>query len=95
MGGFPGAREALIPIPPLTPTGGRHGGHPGAGSRPDRPEFKLEGPGGQFVTLAEYRQRKNVVLGFCPLAFWPVCAHQLPLIEKQLRRLRELEAEVL
>jgi peroxiredoxin len=61
----------------------------------DAPEFKLKGPGGQFVTLSEYRGRKNVVLVFYPLAFSPVCTHQLPSIEKQIDRFRGLNAEVL
>lgn len=37
------------------------------------PDFRLKGPGGQFVTLSEYRGRKNVVL-----VFYPVCSHHLP-----------------
>jgi peroxiredoxin len=58
------------------------------------PDFKLRGPGGQFVTLSEHRDRKNVVLAFYPLAFSPVCSHQLPDIQKVLPRFRELDAEV-
>ena len=61
----------------------------------EAPEFKLKGPGGQFVTLSEYRGRKNVVLVFFPLAFSPVCSHQLPAIERDLHRFRALDAEVL
>jgi len=59
------------------------------------PEFRLKGPGGQFFTLTEYRGRKNVVLAFFPLAFSPVCSHQLPALEKQMSRFRNLDAEVL
>jgi peroxiredoxin len=59
------------------------------------PEFKLKGPGGQFVTLSEYRGKKNVVLVFFPLAFSPVCSHQLPAIERQISRFESLEATVL
>jgi peroxiredoxin len=59
------------------------------------PDFKLKGPGGQFVSLLEYRGRKNVVLVFFPLAFSPVCSHQLPAIERQMDRIRPLGAEVL
>jgi peroxiredoxin len=59
------------------------------------PDFKLKGPGGQFVTLSEYRGKKNVVLVFYPLAFSPVCSHQLPTIQKELDRFRALNAEVL
>ena len=59
------------------------------------PDFKLKGPGGQFVSLSEYRGKKNVVLVFYPLAFSPVCSHQLPDLEREMPRLRALDAEVL
>jgi mycoredoxin-dependent peroxiredoxin len=59
------------------------------------PNFKLKGPGGQYISLAEFRGKKNVVLAFYPLAFSPVCSHQLPAIEKEMPRLRALDAEVL
>ena len=42
------------------------------------PEFKLKGRGGQAVTLSEFRGNQNVLLAFFPLAFSPVCSHQLP-----------------
>lgn len=58
------------------------------------PDFKLKGADGQFVTLSEYRGAKPVVLAFFPLAFSPVCSHQLPAIETELPRLRALDAEV-
>ena len=61
----------------------------------EAPDFKLKGPGGQFVTLSEYRGKKNVVLVFYPLAFSPVCSHQLPTIQKEMERFRALNAEVL
>jgi len=51
------------------------------------PELRLKGPGGQFVTLSEYRGRNPVVLVFYPLAFSPVCSHQLPAIQKELPRI--------
>ncbi|HET9327153.1 MAG TPA: redoxin domain-containing protein [Candidatus Eisenbacteria bacterium] len=59
------------------------------------PEFRLKGPGGQFVTLSEYRRKKNVLLVFYPLAFSPVCSHQLPMIQKDLERFDSLDTEVL
>ena len=59
------------------------------------PDFKLKGPGGQPVALAEYLGRKHVVLVFYPLAFSPVCSHQLPDLEKEIGRFRQLDAEVL
>ncbi|MBI1797241.1 MAG: redoxin domain-containing protein [Candidatus Eisenbacteria bacterium] len=58
------------------------------------PEFNLKGPGGQAVTLAEYRGKRHVVLVFYPLAFSPVCSHQLPTIERELGRFTDLDAVV-
>jgi peroxiredoxin (alkyl hydroperoxide reductase subunit C) len=59
------------------------------------PDFKLKGPGGQPMSLSDYRGRKNVVLVFYPLAFSPVCSHQLPAIQKQLAEFERLDAAVL
>ena len=57
------------------------------------PDFSLRGPGGQRVTLSEYRGDKNVVLMFFPFAFSPVCSHQLPEANEVLvPRLDELGA---
>jgi DNA polymerase III epsilon subunit family exonuclease len=58
------------------------------------PEFRLRGPGGPYVTLSEFRGR-NVVLVFFPLAFSPVCSHQLPEIQRALPRFEALDAVVL
>ena len=59
------------------------------------PEFRLKGPGGQFVSLSEYRGKKNVVLVFFPLAFSPVCSHQLPAIEREMARFAAFDAVVM
>lgn len=59
------------------------------------PDFRLKGPGGQFVSLSEYRGHRNVVLAFYPLAFSPVCTHQLPAIERDLAAFAALDAVVL
>jgi peroxiredoxin (alkyl hydroperoxide reductase subunit C) len=59
------------------------------------PDFHLKGPGGQFVTLSEFRGRRPVVLLFFPLAFSPVCSHQLPMVQTDLGRFEELGAAVL
>ena len=48
------------------------------------PDFRLRGPGGQYVSLSEYRGKKHVVVVFFPLAFSPVCSHQLPDIQKEI-----------
>ncbi len=59
------------------------------------PDFRLKGPGGQPVTLSEYRGSRNVLLVFFPLAFSPVCSHQLPDVQKEVPRFRRLDTEVL
>ena len=59
------------------------------------PDFKLRGPGGQPVTLSEYQGARHVLLVFFPLAFSPVCTHQLPEIQQHFGRLQQLGAEVL
>jgi peroxiredoxin len=59
------------------------------------PDFRVRGPGGQFVTLSEYRGKKSVVLVFFPLAFSPVCSHQLPALQKDLPSFEQLGAQVL
>ena len=59
------------------------------------PELRLKGPGGQFVSLAEYRGKRHVVLVFFPLAFTPVCSHQLPELEKSRARLESLGATLM
>ena len=61
----------------------------------EAPDFKLKGPGGQAVTLSEFRGSRNVVLVFFPLAFSPVCSHQLPSIEREIGRFEQLGATVL
>jgi len=59
------------------------------------PEFRLKGPGGQPFTLSEYRGNRNLLLAFYPLAFSPVCAHQLPELQRDLPRFHALDTEVL
>jgi peroxiredoxin (alkyl hydroperoxide reductase subunit C) len=58
------------------------------------PEFRLKGPGGQWVSLSDYLGRQNVVLVFFPLAFSPTCSHQLPDVQKHADEFRALDAEV-
>lgn len=59
------------------------------------PDFKLRGPGAQFITLSEFRGKKNVVLFFYPLDFSPVCSHQLPEVQRELPRFERYGAQVL
>jgi peroxiredoxin len=59
------------------------------------PEFTLKGPGGQPVSLSDYRGKQNVLLVFYPLAFSPVCSHQLPEVQKALADFEALDTVVL
>jgi peroxiredoxin len=58
------------------------------------PDFRLKGPDGQFVTLSEFRGQRPVMLVFFPLAFSPVCSHQLPGLQRDLARFEALGAAV-
>lgn len=58
------------------------------------PDFRLRGPGGVFYSLSEYRGEKNVLLVFFPLAFSPVCSHQLPELQEALPRLEAADVTV-
>lgn len=42
------------------------------------PEFSLPTIDGHTITLAEFRDKKNVVLSFVPAAWTPVCSGQWP-----------------
>lgn len=53
----------------------------------EAPDFRLRGPGGVFYSLSEYRGEKHVLIVFFPLAFSPVCSHQLPELQAALPRL--------
>jgi len=59
------------------------------------PDFKLKGPGGQPFTLSEFHGSRNLLLVFYPLAFSPVCANQLPGLQREMPRFRALDTEVL
>ena len=58
------------------------------------PEFRLKGPGGQWVSLSDYRDSQVVVLVFYALAFSPLCSHQLPDVQKHMDEFRELNVAV-
>ena len=59
------------------------------------PDFRLKGPAGQFVGLADYRGHQHVVLAFYPLAFTAVCSHQLPELEHARARIESLGGAIL
>jgi len=47
------------------------------------------------VSLSDYRGRKNVILAFFPLAFSPLCTHQLPTVQREGPRFDAFDAVVL
>lgn len=53
----------------------------------EAPDFRLRGPGGVFYSLSEFRGEKHVLVAFFPLAFSPVCSHQLPELQAALPKL--------
>jgi peroxiredoxin len=60
----------------------------------DAPDFELPGTIGDKVRLSDYRGKKNVVLLFYPLDFSPVCSGEVPKWEQDIRKFRELGAEI-
>lgn len=58
------------------------------------PDFRLRGPGGAFYTLSEHLGHNPVVLVFFPLAFSPICSHQLPDLEKRSAEFENVGAVV-
>ncbi len=59
------------------------------------PDFQLKGPGGEPYSLSEFRGTRNLLLAFFPLVFSPVCAHQLPELQREMARFRALDTQVL
>src|SRR5512135_1838235 len=60
----------------------------------EAPDLRLRGPGGVFYTLSEFRGDKNVLLAFFPLAFSPICSHQLPELQQALPRFEAADTVV-
>ena len=58
------------------------------------PDFRLRGADGTFYTLSEYLGDQNVLLVFYPLAFSPVCTHQLPELQAMLPRFEAADTVV-
>ena len=50
----------------------------------EAPDFELRCHRGGTVTLSDFRGKKNVVVGFHPLAFTPVCATQMTNYQAEL-----------
>jgi peroxiredoxin len=59
------------------------------------PDFRLRGPAGQFVSLAEHRGHQAVILVFFPLAFTALCSHQLPELEERRPEIEALGGTVI
>jgi peroxiredoxin len=59
------------------------------------PDFTLKSPKGEDVTLSSFRERKNVVLVFFPLAFSGVCTKQLTAIAEHEGRYSDDDAQVI
>lgn len=59
------------------------------------PDFRLRGSDGTHYSLSEYRGDKNVLVVFFPLAFSPVCSHQLPEIQHRMEEFEAADAVVL
>lgn len=60
------------------------------------PDFTLpEAPGGEPVSLSDYRGERPVVLLFFPLAFSSTCTDELCHVAETWDRYRELDAQVL
>ena len=58
-------------------------------------EFRLRGPAGQWVALSDALGQQAVILLFYPLAFTPICSHQLSELEAARPRLEDLNATVI
>lgn len=60
----------------------------------EAPDFRLRGPGGVFYSLSEFRGDKHVLVAFYPLAFSPICLHQLGELQQALPRLEAADVMV-
>ena len=58
------------------------------------PDFELTNHRRSPVKLSDFRGNKNVVLGFHPMAFTPVCASQMTGYEADLQRFEQADAIV-
>lgn len=58
------------------------------------PDFTLTTAKREQWHLADFRNKKNVVLAFVPFAFSSVCSVQLPSYEAELERFKDSDTEV-
>ena len=59
------------------------------------PDFRLRASDGTHYSLSEYLGDKNVLVVFYPLAFSPVCSHQMPELQAMLQRFEAADTVVL
>ena len=59
------------------------------------PDFTLPATIEESISLSQYRGQKNVVLAFYPFDWSPVCSLQLPGLQENLPRFKELNTQVL
>jgi peroxiredoxin len=59
------------------------------------PDFRLRGTDGTSYSLSEYQGDKHVLVVFYPLAFSPVCSHQLPELQSRLAEIEAADIQVL
>jgi peroxiredoxin (alkyl hydroperoxide reductase subunit C) len=58
------------------------------------PDFTLKTGSRATWRLADFRDKKNVVLAFVPFAFSSVCSAQIPSYEAESERFKDYDAEV-
>lgn len=61
----------------------------------EAPDFTLEDQDGEEVRLSAFRGNKNVLLAFFPMAFTPVCSHQIPQYREDLSKFSDLDTQIL
>jgi peroxiredoxin len=59
------------------------------------PDFTLKNSDGEDVSLADFKNKKNVVLLFFPLAFTSVCTDELCHVRDDYQKFESLNAQVL
>lgn len=59
------------------------------------PDFTLQNTEGKKVSLADFRDKKNVVLLFFPLAFTSTCTDELCTIRDNMKMYNSLSAKVI
>lgn len=59
------------------------------------PDFKLQDTSREFVSLSDYKGKRNVVLLFYPLAFSSVCTAELCSTRDNMKLYEAFDAEVL